>query len=353
MTHPHAPPEATPHDGRFLRVFLCSVPVLLAGVVALVLLADPLGQFGTGLLPPVVSADRDQKAALYRSRRPLPELVVLGSSRSKTIAPGCLEELTGQPAFNFAVNGAGSEDLLAILRFLRAQRGSRIRTLLVGMDPEMLQGAGEVHRALESSRALARFAPGGSAPPAGVTLGADLLGWQTVSAAARAIVSRLAPGDSLPETALERDGAQRYPRAELALRNGSLPEEERVLASISGILGRYESFTALDSQRVSYLRRFVGEAHNAGIEVLAFIPPVHPAFARAAAATAWKPRTDETVSLLRALERDGELRYVEVGGLFDGTPDTTQFVDAIHFLAPAAATLARTLTGRPGRCALQ
>jgi hypothetical protein len=279
--------------------------------------------------------------------------VVLGSSRSKTIAPACLEQLSGHPAFNFAVNGAGTEDLVAVLRFLRAQPGTRLHTLIVGVDPEMLQSAGPVHRALETSRSLARYAPGSTAAPSRASLGADLLGWQVVSAAGHAIATRILPSDSLPEFALEADGVQRYPRAEAALRAGRYDEQEQVLRSIPGILGRYESFAALDTDRVAYLRQFAREARSAGFQVVAFIPPVHPAFRRAAAATAWRPRTEETVSLLRSLEGEGELHFVETDGLFAGSPDSTQFVDALHFLAPVAATLARTLTGSPARCALQ
>lgn len=352
MTHPHAPPDPSPHDGGFLRVFFVATGALLGLLVLLVLLTDPLGRFGTGLIPPVVSSDRDQKAVLYRARQPAPEIVVLGSSRSKTIAPACLQQLTGHTGFNFAVNGAGTEDLVAILGFVQAQRGSRVHTLYAGVDPEMLQSVGGVHRALEGSRYLARYAPGGVAP-AGGTLGADLFGWQAVSAALRSIGSRLVSGEQLPEFALDPDGLQHYPRAEAALRQGAPPDETRLLGSIPGILGRYESFPGLDPDRVAALRQFAKEARRAGIELVAFIPPVHPAFERAAAGTAWRPRTEETVALLRALEQERLLLYVEARDLIATSPDTAQFVDALHFLAPVAATLAQALTGSPVRCALQ
>ncbi len=352
MTHPHAPPDPSPHDAGFLKVFFATTAVLLGVLALLVSLTDPLGRFGTGLIPPVVSSDRDQKAALYRARTPAPEIVVLGSSRSKTIAPACLQQLTGRTAFNFAVNGAGTEDLVAILRYLRAQPGSRVRTLYAGVDPEMLQSAGGVHRALEGSRFLARFAPAGVAP-AGGSLGADLFGWQVVSAAVRSVIARLGAGERLPEFTLDPDGLQHYPRAEAVLRHDPRPDQARVLGSIPGILGRYESFPRLDPERVAALRQFAAEAHAAGIQVVAFIPPVHPAFERAAMGTTWRPRTEETVALLQSLEQEQLLRYLEVRDLVATSPDTSQYVDAIHFLAPVAATLAQKLTGSPDRCALQ
>jgi hypothetical protein len=334
-------------------VFFASLGGLLGLIALAVLLSDPLGRFGTGLIPPVVSSDRDQKAALYRARTPRPEIVVLGSSRSKTIAPGCLEQLTGKPAFNFAVNGAGTEDLVAILRYVQAQPGNRVRTLFAGVDPELLQSAGGLHRALEGSRLLAPYAPGGTALVHPGTLGADLFGWQAVSAAGRSIAAHLLSGAHPPEFVLDPDGLQHYPEAEAALRRGSFPQHDQVLGSIPGVLGRYESFPSLDSARVGDLRQFAQEAHHAGLDLVAFIPPVHPAFERAAAGTAWPARAQETVSLLRALEREHLLRYVETRDLVAASPDTLLYVDAIHFLAPVAASVAARLTGGQSRCALQ
>jgi hypothetical protein len=348
MTHPHAPPEASSGDAPFLRVFLSAFLLLTILVATFTALVDPLGRFGTGLLPPVVTSDRDQKARLYLARRPQPELVVLGSSRSKTIAPACLSHLSGQSAFNFAVNGAGSEDLVAILRFILAQRDESVRTLLVGLDPEMLQPSGGVHRALEGSRALGPYAPDGTRghrPP----LAADLLGWQAVSSAVRSVMARHRPAET-PEFVLEADGLERYARIEDAIRAGRFDQSARVRGSIPGALSRYEAFPSLDSARVAWLGEFLAEARRSSVVVRAFIPPVHPEFARHAEHTAWRDRTNETVNLLTGLERDGLLRYVEIRGL---TADTTGFVDAVHFLAPVAARLAGALMDRPDGCALQ
>jgi hypothetical protein len=353
MTHPHLPPEPSPQDAAFLRAFVVSLALLLAATAALVVLTDPLGRFGTGLVPPVVSADRDQKAALYRKRAPPPALVVLGSSRSKTIAPDCLQQLTGKPAFNFAVNGAGTEDLLAILRFLLSTPGASVRTAFVGVDPEMMQGGEGVLRALRTSRALGPYAPGGASGELRGALGADLLGWQVVSAALRSVARRARSAKALPEALLEPDGLQRYPRFEAALGHDRSHQNANVLGSIPGILGRYERFPTLEPERVGYLRKFAQEARDAGVGLVAFMPPVHPAFARAAAGTAWRERTEETASLLQSLEREGLLRYVETRALTAASPDTAQFVDAIHFLAPVAATLAQAITASPGRCAVQ
>jgi hypothetical protein len=351
VTHPHAPPEPSPEDGGFLRTFLATLAGLLLLIAGLSWVVDPLGAFGTGLIPPAVTADRDQKAALYRERSPAPAIVILGSSRSKTVAPACLERLTGQPGFNFAVNGAGTEDFLAILRYLQSQHPGAIRTIYVGLDPETMQGTGGIHRALESSRALAPFVGQGGLRARIATFGSDLFGWQAVHAAVASLRLLRAPAVA-PPVVLDPDGVQVYRRVEERLAaGGSLAEE--VAASVPNILSRYEAFPGLDSGRVATFRGFLTEAHAAGVEVIAFIPPVHPALARAASATAWQARTEETVQLVKALELRGLLRYVETRDLAALRADSTRFLDGVHFLAPVAARVAEALAGHPDGCALQ
>jgi hypothetical protein len=350
MSHPHAPAESSPADGPFVRTFAVTL-ILATGLVALVnRVVDPLGVFGTGWLPPVVTADRDQKAALFLARQPAPGLVVLGSSRSKTLDPGCLTRLTGLPAFNFAVNGADAADLLAIARFTMDRRPGSVRAFWVGVEPELLQPGEAVERPLAGSRALAGYAPGGGGPGRAARLAGDLLGWQAVGAAGRSLW-RAATAPATPaETALEPDGLQRYPLADAAAALVWLPDSARIRRSIPGVLDRYVAFPGLDSGRVEMLRRFAREAGAAGIAVTAFIPPVHPSL-EAAAGSAWNARAAESVALLRGLEQEGTLRYVETRAL--DPRDSGWFVDAIHFLAPAAARLAERIAGRPDGCAIQ
>lgn len=351
MTHPHAAPEPSPSDGPFIRSFLVTLLALVALVVAVVFAVDPVGRFGTGLLPPAVSADRDQKAALLRALPASPRIVILGSSRSKTLAPACVAALGGGPAFNFAVNGAATQDLVAIGRYLRARGPGTGMLLLVGVEPELLQPGAGPHRPLTLSRSLAPLLPE-EAAASDATLAADLLGWQALQGALQSLLAALRAPAGLPETALDPDGRQRYPRIEAARAAETFDASAAVRGSLPGILARYESFGRLDPMRVSWLRQFLREARADRRQVIAFIPPVHPDFARAAAGTAWRKRTEETVLLLRGLEREGLLRYVPVEGVVDSVL-AGDYVDGIHFLAPVAARVVQRLLGAPEPCALQ
>lgn len=349
MTHPHAAPEATPGDAAFLRAFAWTLALLLAAIALLTLLVDPLGRFGTGLVPPAITADRDLKARLYRALAAAPRLVVLGSSRSKTLAPACFAAAGEGPAFNFAVNGASAQDLVAIGRFLRAASPGVRQRLVVGLEPELLQGSVGLHRPLALSRALRGFLP--ELPgEADASLAADLFGWQAVQAALRSLGARLGAGDSLPAERLEPDGVQHYPRVEAARRGGTWDPRAAVEGSIPGVLARYRSFERLDGGSVAWLRQFLREAHDAGDSVIAFVPPVHPRLAREAAGTTWAGLSQEMVLLLQSLEREGLLRYVPTD---DRTMPDDAWVDGLHFLAPVAAQVVQRLTDAPAVCAVQ
>lgn len=353
MTHPHLPPEASPLDAAFLRTFHGALLILLGLLAAVNRIIDPLGAFGGGLLPPVVSADRDQKAALYRERRPPPASVILGSSRSKSIPAGCLERVTGRPAFNFAVNGAATEDFLAVFRFIRDHRPDAVRELFLGLDPETLQGTGGAHRALENSRALSPYLAGPRRRDRLATLGADLLGWQALRGSFESVRQALEPHRGPLESLTDPDGVERHPVLLAQWQRGELPVQQRVAASIPGLLSRYDRFGAFDPERLADLDLLVREANAAGVSITAFIPPVHPAFERVAAGTAWRLRTEETVGLLRAYESRGMLRYMETRGLVGEWGDSAPFVDGVHFLAPVADRVVEEITGRPHGCAVQ
>src|SRR5262245_33156091 len=85
-------------------VGLAAVP-LLALVAGLNYLVNPLMIYSTRLFQPIVLHSRSEKMLLYRAAEPPPEIVVLGSSTSFTMAPAFIRERTGRPAFNASLHG--------------------------------------------------------------------------------------------------------------------------------------------------------------------------------------------------------------------------------------------------------
>ena len=355
--HRHRDVESAPGDGAFIAAFLATFVGLACALAALVRITDPLAVFGTGLLPPVVSADRDYKATLYRGAEPRPRVVVLGSSRVKTLRPACIESLTGEPAFNFGVNAGVAEDYVAILRFIRAEPRFAVREILLGADPEAFTGEPGAERALRTSRILSPHAPSSAigAGPVPATALADLLAWENVAAAVRSLRRQYLPGSELPQEAIAPDGWQTHPKwdAELAARD--FPQRKRVGESVAAVSMRYRRELRLSPSRLSLLERLLGEARESGVKVTAFIPPVHPDLERSLAAGSLPSLTAEMVDVLRNAERRGLLRYVHTSGLPGYSTDPRLYYDAVHMMAGNGDRLLARLYrgGRAGDCAVQ
>ena len=324
---------------------------MVVGTATLALLVDPLGGFGTGLLAPVVAADRDFKTTLYRRLPVPPATVVIGSSRSKTMRPACITGITGQAAFNFGVNGAVAEDYLAIFRWLMQQPHSALHRVLLGVDPEAFEES-EAHRPLEESRVLRGLVEGTSRPKPWATIPADLWNTQVLVAALRSLRYAVFGPPEIASTVLAPDGVQEYPRDDAELEAGRFPQQQRVEESIPGIVPRYANFPRLSPHRLDFLSTLIREAQAAQVEIVAFIPPVHPQLERATSSGDLPARSRELADTLKSLAGAGKLRYVETRELASFGGDSTLYYDALHFMPGNADRLVAALLGR-GSCALQ
>jgi hypothetical protein len=343
--------QASPRDGAFLRTFACTLLGLLVTLALLVRLTDPLAAFGTGLVPPIVSADRDYKAALYRARTPLPEVVLLGSSRIKTLRPDCVSALTGRPAFNFGVNAGVAEDFLAIFRFMRSRPGFKVREILLGAEPEAFTGDPSFGRSLGQSRALGPFVSQVQSDPE--RLWSDLWSQASALAAVRSVWHYGFDSEKLPQEELEADGFQTRPLWDDEIRNGRFPQHSVVMASSHAVRSRYLSGARLSTGRLAQLHELLVEAQAAGVQVRAFVPPIHPVLARDAAGTALPGLTAELVGYLRSAESEGLIHYVETRSLTDFQGDSTLYYDAVHMTPGNADRLLTAVYDGRGRCAVQ
>ena len=352
-TRRHRPRALRPssRDAAFLRTFAVTLLGLLAGIAGLVRVTDPLAVFGSALLPPIVTADRDYKPTLYRARRESPEIVVLGSSRVKTIRPECIRALTGRPAFNFGVNAGVAEDFLAIFRFIRAQPGFRVRQILLGAEPEAFTGDVTDHRSLARSRALGGFVT--QAPDDPDQIWSDLLSEASLTAALRSVRHYGFGRGTLPQEALGPDGLQVHPLWDQEIRTGRFPQQSRVSQTSRTLRAHYVRRANLSPTRLGRLHQLLREARAAGVLVTAFVPPVHPALAREAAGTGYQRLTEELVGVLRAAQGQGLLQYVETRSMTDFSGDTTLYYDAIHMTAENTDRLLAAVYRGAGRCALQ
>src|SRR5205823_5986479 len=90
---------------------------VLASVLAFNIVIDPFAIAGTGLVPTAVEPDRSIKLDLLQHLKRSPEILVLGSSRSRQAEPSYLRRLTRRNGFNAGVTGGTSADEYVFVRY--------------------------------------------------------------------------------------------------------------------------------------------------------------------------------------------------------------------------------------------
>lgn len=100
--------------GRQLRRFVIGVVsaalVVVLSVLSFNVLVDPFGTFGTHIFPTAIESDRAVKISLLEKLPYNPDILILGSSRSRPAQPMALKKLTGRTGFNSGVTGGGAVD---------------------------------------------------------------------------------------------------------------------------------------------------------------------------------------------------------------------------------------------------
>lgn len=271
---------------KFGLLFLATVAAVTVAHVALMKTIDPRGDFGMGLFPSVVYDARAQKVArftAYLARGPV-DGVVLGSSRSLKIRPADLAERTGLRFFNFAVEGARSDDMLAIYWWMR-ERGVRPKVLWLGLDVESLIVTEGLHWKLEQNAALMRALAGaqGAVPSrfddarALVAAAKRTVTFGYLRDAVLAVRLRFRPGANLLNTAFEPDGYFRYPRWELERAKGVSTFDQTFADCLDGHTRNYDVATAgIRPHHVERLEQLIRQARADGVRVTLWLTGVHP-----------------------------------------------------------------------------
>lgn len=106
-----------PNQRRFVLAFVVSCLGVLAAVLAMNIVIDPFAIAGSGIVPTAVESDRSIKLDLLEKLKRGPEILILGSSRSRQAEPAFLQRLTGHTGFNAGVTGGTSADEYVFVRF--------------------------------------------------------------------------------------------------------------------------------------------------------------------------------------------------------------------------------------------
>ena len=237
---------------------------LLGMVAALNYVVNPFGLYAPRLFEPIVLHSRAEKMRLYRLAEPPPDIVVLGNSSGFTIPPAYITEMTRRTAFNASLHGGVPQDYLAFLNYM-ASIGKVPKLVIVMLAVEQarpnLPAGFEPHDPLEPylERSSGHLLAGARWL---LTLDQTLASIRVLMAEAR--------GRPAPHYRFDADGWGHFADADASL-------EQLVNDYLAKGWGpELFSFRALDSNQLSYFRRFLERARRLGIKVVVYVPPLHP-----------------------------------------------------------------------------
>jgi hypothetical protein len=104
---------------------------VLTVVGGTILYVNPRGMYFNDAFEPNQLLLRDAKTRAYLALPATPDVVVLGSSRAFTLSPTDIQNKTGYPAFNMAVEGGRIEDMLIQTRLILDERQQLPKVLLL------------------------------------------------------------------------------------------------------------------------------------------------------------------------------------------------------------------------------
>jgi hypothetical protein len=260
----------------------------LAALVCLLVgrVVDPLGDFNTGLFPPLEPSARVAKLPLLRAEAAVRSVdgLLIGSSRTVNLEAAEFDRRAGRHFFNLGVEGARAEDYVALSRWAR-RVGVDPEWLVVGVDVEALHDNWDMERPLKLSPELMRALNDEPEPgAAGRLLDAmarnkNALTTLHIGKTAEAAVHigwyayQLGKLPDPSETfRLPTDWNLRALPAQ-----SSTPQLERTLAGCHAFyVARFATMTSLSEQRRGRLEQTVREATERGARVVLWLAPLHP-----------------------------------------------------------------------------
>lgn len=325
-------------------------------------IVDPTAQLGTQIIEPIASGPRDRAAKVeLLEAAGNPDIVVMGSSRSKKLDPMWVEPEATRP-INAAVVGGDLFEGRVLTALLDEQlAGKQFPQLLVGIDVEQfressLHGSGFL--SVPDAERIARREASGSEGSLGDELeryGRLLLSWQVTKASLASLRARTRGAehpkaddetkdlDEFTDRGMPAEDA-RWFHGRAAKLAESLPE--RIEESLQIYRGRYARVTdKLNEDAVKDLRALVRIAreHNGPPPVL-YITPAHPVFAEEFEDKGRPKRRERVLALLTELAIDGDVIVLDCSECIEDAP--RYWIDAVHPSPLGAKQLAVRLAKR-------
>jgi hypothetical protein len=276
------------HQRRLSATFLAAFLVVVVSAYIVNVLGNPYSIFPFGSRGSINERIwKARRLAQLAAENQAPKVLILGSSRMKQLNPVQVRQITGEPTFNFAVNGGDVLELNAFFRYA-ISIGVVPNMLIVAIDEQMFLSSGENRMRLMGDFRLFEAVPLSDRLAIGLSIlkKLDLRGTVRSVRALLTEEGRPFSNRSVLMTAsglIQEDGylLSTYSRH---LRNGTLDLNGRIAGQVQEKGNKSRSRLPLSNgisqippNEWRHLIDLFDTAHTLGIQVYVLTPPNHPA----------------------------------------------------------------------------
>jgi len=260
-----------------LAVWAC-IPLLLG--ISLNLWVNPFRLYWSHYFPPATANTRLEKYELLQ-QLPVPaRTLIIGSSHVMTMQPAEIDRLLPGPCFNFGMPSAMAEDYLAALRLVVEDAHAPIEHVILGIDFPALHPKLPLMYEGRYFLKYRRFVP---ADMLGPPLWADrltmLINAEQTEESLNVLRRRVQRRMRTPNFELYPDGSAAMVARDQTIRAGRFDLDrvlDRRLRHFDSYSLHLATFSEPGAERLDCLRRFVEYCYDRGIDVHAYLTPLHP-----------------------------------------------------------------------------
>lgn len=343
-------PSSSGKPGAFIAQSISLLVLLLMGVMAFNYILNPLGIYPTSYFEPLVlnhDTTYRYKTNLYDNMSFPPEVVILGSSRSFTMPPAYITEVTGLLAFNASVHGGTLNDIIQFTRHM-VDEGHPPRVIIVGLPTELM-----VHKHKENKQATTSATSKKSKPSPSLTerlLGADAYRSLNDFRAdlsynidlARQLVSWYQTKESIRQLEMEFEGR---PGAFYRIDQDGLVHFDAKVSLKQAVQGNIaepmwgELFSRADEFNqggVAAVKRLLNLCRKNHITVIFYLPPYQPQMLAVYEQQNLPRLKAEQLELFAALQDEYDFTVYDMTTVESFGGDETMFIDGVHPTEDAA-----------------
>ena len=317
---------------RFCQTFLVCTSILFAGIAAMNFLVNPYAQYAPTWFQPMVQTSRAQKVDLLRRCDPIPEGLILGSSRVLKLEPDFLERQTGYRFFNAGMNYGKPEDFLAFLRYYHDTFERAPKMVVLGLDVNAFTDGSPPDARLLSNTTLAPRVPEAINLSDRLHRWRELLSWQQTKSSLKSLKVHIRSG-AIPDPveSFRCDGLIVYHQRERELAEGTYDFNSALDYNKHEYKQLFRAFQRMSDTRCEVFGKIASICRAKQIRLVVYLTPMHPELVtHLSACSNYQQRKQDVLDFLVNQRNEHGFTFWDLSmiGSFDG--DATMFVDGIH-----------------------